>query len=215
LVNALIDRFGLPSDKVPEFLEVFMDALNTAELIDSRGDRPKLIDAGRDEAHRPPGGASQTTSRPAPPSKTPSNSTCFVMQPFAAPLGDYYESVFKPAINQAGLTPVRADDEIFGTGKVIDQIWRGINAADVLVAELTTKNANVFFELGIAHALQKPVILVSSNQDNVPFDLRHIRVILYDQADPWWGQKLIDKIADKIRSAIENPEDAVFPLEAV
>jgi nucleoside 2-deoxyribosyltransferase len=102
---------------------------------------------------------------------------------------------------------------LFGAGKIIDQIWRGIQSARVLVAELTTKNPNVFYELGLAHALRKPVILVSSNQDDVPFDLRHIRVILYDQTDPFWGQKLIDNVADKIKSAISNPEDAIFPID--
>ena len=79
----------------------------------------------------------------------------------------------------------------------MEQVWRGISAAKVLVAELTTKNPNVFYELGLAHALEKPVVLVTSNTDDVPFDLRHIRVILYDQTDPFWGQKLIDKVADK------------------
>ncbi len=78
---------------------------------------------------------------------------------------------------------------------------------------MTSKNANVFYELGLAHALEKPVVLVSSNEEDVPFDLRHIRVILYDQTDPFWGQKLIDKIADNIRSAIKNPEDAIFRLD--
>ncbi|MEP6697900.1 MAG: hypothetical protein ABJA34_13630 [Pseudonocardiales bacterium] len=95
----------------------------------------------------------------------------------------------------------------------MDQIWRGIRAAKILVAELTTKNPNVFYELGLAHALEKPVVLVSSNQEDVPFDLRHIRVVLYDQADPFWGQKLIDKIADNIRSAVSNPEEAIFRAE--
>src|SRR5438477_7444845 len=129
------------------------------------------------------------------------------MMSFAAPLGNYYEKVYKPAIEKAGLKAVRADAEIFGAGKIMDQVWSGIRAAKVLVAELTTKNPNVFYELGLAHALEKPVILVSSNQEDVPFDLRHIRVILYDQADPFWGQKLIDKVADNIKSAISNPEE--------
>ena len=71
--------------------------------------------------------------------------------------------VFKPAIEKAGLHAVRADAEIFGTGKIIDQVWRGINNAKVLIAELTTRNVNVFYELGPAHALQKPVVLVASN----------------------------------------------------
>jgi hypothetical protein len=85
----------------------------------------------------------------------------------------------------------------------------------VLIAELTTKNPNVLYELGLAHALEKPVVLIASNEDDVPFDLRHIRVIIYDQSDPFWGPKLIDKIADNITSAIANPEEAIFRLEKV
>jgi hypothetical protein len=135
------------------------------------------------------------------------------MMPFGGYLGAYYDAIFKPAIEQAGLTPVRADDDIFATGKIMDQVWRGIRHATVLVAELTTKNPNVFYELGLAHALEKPVVLVSSNQEDVPFDLRHIRAIFYDQSDPFWGQKLIDKVADNIRSALNDPEEAIFRVE--
>lgn len=75
--------------------------------------------------------------------------SCFVMQPFAQPLGSYYDKIFKPAIEKAGLQPVRADAEIFGTGKIIDQIWLGINNAKVLIAELTTRNPNVFTNSGL------------------------------------------------------------------
>ena len=89
-------------------------------------------------------------------------------------------------------------------------VWSGINAAKVLVAELTTRNPNVFYELGLAHALEKPVVLRSSNEVDVPFDLKHIRVIYYDVTDPFWGNKLMDKVAENILSAIENPEEAVL-----
>ena len=64
--------------------------------------------------------------------------------------------------------------------------------------------------LGLAHALQKPVVLVSSNEKDVPFDLHHIRVIYYDVTDPFWGSKLIDKIAENVLSAIKNPEEAIL-----
>ncbi len=87
---------------------------------------------------------------------------------------------------------------------------RGITGAKVLVAELTTKNPNVFYELGLAHALKKPVVLVSSNEKDVPFDLQPIRVIYYDVNDPFWGDKLLDKVAENILSAIKKPEEAIF-----
>ncbi|HWK19292.1 MAG TPA: hypothetical protein VNR37_00785 [Microbacteriaceae bacterium] len=207
LVNALTDRFGIPADQVPEFLDIFMKSLRSAGLLDESGSQTRLLDAGRETS----------SGAPAPPGKksvksAATGTTCFVMQPFAAPLGGYYDLIFRPAIEQAGLTAVRADAEIFGTGKIIDQIWRGIQDAEILLAELTTKNPNVFYELGLAHAIEKPVILISSNEDDVPFDLRHIRVILYDRSDPFWGQKLIDNIADKITSARERPEEAIFKL---
>src|SRR5205085_9118547 len=102
------------------------------------------------------------------------------------------------------------DAEIFATGKIMDQVWQGINAATVLVAELTTRNPNVFYELGLAHALKKPVVLVSAKEDDVPFDLQHIRVIYYDVSDPFWGSKLIDKVAENILSALKNPAEAMF-----
>lgn len=202
--NALRDNFKVPADKIGEFLDVFYESMRSAELLDESSERPRLIDVGRDDAASP-GGAT-------PPRKVAvaAGTTCFVMQPFGGFLGTYYETIFKPAIEQAGLTPIRADNEIFATGKIMDQVWRGIRQATVLVAELTSKNPNVFYELGLAHALEKPVILVSSNQDDVPFDLRHIRVILYDQTDPFWGQKLIDKVADNIKSALSHPEEAIF-----
>lgn len=144
-----------------------------------------------------------------------SGDSCFVMMPFSSPIGDYYSSIYKPAIEKAKLVPVRADNEIFGAGNIMDQVWSGINSAKVLVAELTTKNPNVFYELGIAHALQKPVVLVSSNEDDVPFDLKHIRVIYYDKNDPFWGQKLLNKVAENIISALKNPEEAIFDISKI
>ncbi len=99
---------------------------------------------------------------------------------------------------------------MFSTGKIIDQIWLGIHQAKVLVAELTGRNPNVFYELGLAHALEKPVVLVSSNENDVPFDVQHIRVIYYNMVDPFWGEKLIAKIAENILSAIRNPVEAIL-----
>lgn len=109
---------------------------------------------------------------------------------------------------------MRAGTDIFGTGKIIDHIWVGLNRAKVLVAELTGRNPNVLYELGLAHALHKPVVLISSNETDVPFDVRHVRVIYYELTDPFWGEKLIAKVAENIISAIKNPQEAIqFPKE--
>ena len=206
--NALTDKFKIPADKVSEFRSVFFDSLRTAKLLEEHDGKLRVIDVSHDGTAK---GATTETFKKLERSVTvKSSDSCFIMMPFAAPLGGYYDKIYKPAIEKAGLIPIRADNEIFGTGKIIDQIWSGINTAKVLVAELTSRNPNVFYELGLAHALKKPVVLVSSNEDDVPFDLHHIRVIYYDVNDPFWGNKLIDKIAENILSAIETPEEAIF-----
>ncbi len=177
-------------------------------MLQKHGGKTRVLDATEEESDSSE--RSDTLRKISKGVKIEPTDTCFVMQPFAPPLGDYYEKIYKPAIEKAGLKPLRADADIFGTGKIIDQVWRGINAAKVLVAELTDRNPNVFYELGLAHALKKPVVLISSNEKDVPFDLQHIRVIYYDVTDPFWGNKLLEKVAENIVSAIRNPEEAIF-----
>jgi len=205
--NALTDKFGIPTDKVDEFRTVFFDSLQAAHLLEEHDGKKRITDVSHDQSAPATTGTFKKLEKAV---SVRSGDSCFVMMPFAPPLGGYYEKIYKPAIEKAGLTPIRADTEIFGTGKIIDQIWSGINNAKVLVAELTKRNPNVFYELGLAHALEKPVVLVSSNEDDVPFDLQHIRVIYYDVNDPFWGSKLMDKIAENILSAIQTPEEAIF-----
>jgi len=206
--NALVDTFKLPEDKVDEFKSIFLEDLSEAQLIEDIGSKKRVIDIARDAED---GSASDDTLKKISKGvKIEHGDTCFVMMPFADPIGGYYKLVYEPAITKAGLRAVRADDEIFATGKIIDQIWSGIMAAKVLVAELTGRSPNVFYELGLAHALNKPVVLISSNQEDVPFDLQHIRVIYYDMRDPFWGEKLIAKVSENIVSALKNPSEALL-----
>lgn len=209
--NTLTDNYKIPADKVSEFIEVFTESLNSAQLIERVGEKLRILNISSDPSAGT--GIIDPTSEIRRLEKSVSISpsdTCFVMMPFAPPLGNYYSQLYEPAIRKAGLNPVRADNDIFGTGKIIDQIWSGISSAKVLLAELTSRNPNVYYELGLAHALKKPVVLISSNEEDVPFDLQHIRVIYYDVHDPFWGNKLIEKIAENILSAIKNPDEATL-----
>ena len=91
-MNALIDRFNIPPDKVADFQQLFDESLKYAELVDNSGPQPRVLDVGRQNGQRPdrsPTGA---------PISVPLGTSCFVMQPFAGALGGYYESIFKPAI---------------------------------------------------------------------------------------------------------------------
>ncbi|SRR6266498_299527 len=208
--NALVDKFKIPPDKVSEFKAIFFETLAKANLLEHQDGKIRVLDVSAD---LPMDTITSVLKKLGKSVAVDPNDSCFVMMPFADPLGSYYEKVYKPAIEKAGLKAVRADTEIFGTGKIMDQVWSGINASKVLVAELTTRNPNVFYELGLAHALKKPVVLVSSNSGDVPFDLKHIRVIYYDVNDPFWGAKLLEKVAENVLSAIQNPEEAVFKGE--
>jgi hypothetical protein len=217
LTNTATESFKIPADRVNEFISVFLEDLEAAQLLEEVSGKKRVLDI----THTPSeaaGVASITTDdhlkKVSKGVTVEATDTCFVMMPFAAPLGGYYASIYEPAIKKAGLTPVRADTDIFGTGKIIDQIWVGLNRAKVLVAELTGRNPNVLYELGLAHALHKPVVLISSNEADVPFDVRHVRVIYYELTDPFWGEKLIAKVAENIISAIKNPQEAIqFPKE--
>ena len=209
--NTLIDTFKVPSEKLSEFIDIFIETLEKSKLAEKTGDKYRIIDISNEGSN----GLVDSSSEIEKLSKSASISssdTCFVMMPFAKPLGDYYAKIYEPAIIKVGLKPIRADNDIFGTGKIIDQIWDGINSAKVLVAELTDRNPNVYYELGLAHALKKPVVLICSNEEDVPFDLKHIRVIYYDMTDPFWGTKLIDKVAENILSALSNPNEAMLFL---
>jgi hypothetical protein len=90
------------------------------------------------------------------------------------------EDFVKPVVeNSCDLECVRGDD-MFGSAVVMDDVLSAIRASTVVIADLTGRNANVFYEVGIAHAIDKPVLLMAQSLDDVPFDLRHRRVLIYD-----------------------------------
>ena len=111
---------------------------------------------------------------------------CFVVMPFgqkADPAGgpdiDFdriYKEALEPGIAAADMQPIRADEERAG-GIIHKPMFERLLLCEYVVADLTTANANVFYELGFAHALEKPVILLS--QEALPFDLQHQRFIQY------------------------------------
>ena len=63
---------------------------------------------------------------------------------------------------------------------------------------------------GITASVEQPLATSSSNEGDVPFDVRHVRVIYYEMTDPFWGEKLISKVAENIVSALKNPKEAIL-----
>lgn len=127
---------------------------------------------------------------------------CFILMPFDAKFQPLYDDHIKPTVGRAGLRCERAD-EIRGPNLITWDIWERVNRARLLVAELTDQNANVFYELGLAHALSKDVILITQSMDFVPFDLKTIRCILYDFT-PRGTQKLEKELAETIAALIKS-----------
>ena len=116
----------------------------------------------------------------------------FVMMPFAEPFDTLYKDVIRPvAEDQLGFEILRVD-EIQAPGIILDDIQRQIAGSHAVVAEISTRNPNVFYELGYAHALEKPTILLVRKQDSgdVPFDIKGYRAIHYD--DSIGGKKIVE-----------------------
>lgn len=136
--------------------------------------------------------------------------TCFTIMPFGGWYDHYYKHVYKAAIAEAGLVPKRADD-LSRTSTIINDIWTYTKEATIVLADLSDQNSNVFYELGLAHALAKPVVLVTSSIDEVPFDLRALRVLEYDRNNPDWGDLLKKDIVKSIGELLVAPTKSVLP----
>ena len=96
----------------------------------------------------------------------------FVLMPFIGEFDDIYKFGIKGAAEDAGAYAERVDEQIFIEG-ILERIFNQINKADVIVADMTGRNPNVFYEVGYAHALGKKVFLLTQNADDIPFDLKH------------------------------------------
>lgn len=102
----------------------------------------------------------------------------FVAMPFEEPFNTMYREVIRPEGNRLGLDVVRAD-ELTRPGIIFEDIKREISDSRVVIAEITAPNQNVFYELGYAHALNKPTILLAQRGRELPFDIHSYRVIFY------------------------------------
>jgi hypothetical protein len=102
----------------------------------------------------------------------------FVLMPFDPRFNDIYKFGIKGAADEVGAYAERVDEQIFGEG-ILDRIFNQISKADVIVADMTGRNPNVFYEVGYAHALGKTVLLLTQSTDDIPFDLKHRQHIVY------------------------------------
>jgi hypothetical protein len=134
---------------------------------------------------------------------------CFVIQPFDdGPFDKRYKDIFAPAIRDAGLDPYRVDSDP-AVSIPIDNIQTEIESSSICLAEITTDNPNVWFELGYAIASQKEVVLVCSEKERksrFPFDVQHRSIIRYSTESKSDFDKLKSQVTATLIARLENKE---------
>jgi hypothetical protein len=138
--------------------------------------------------------------------------TCFII----APIGESGSAVRKrsdqvlrhiirPALEATGYDSVRAD-EISDPGNITTQILSRLAESDLVVADLTGHNPNVYYELGIRHAIGKPIIHLIEKGDRIPFDLVAFRTIVLDHKDLDSAEQARNVLIKAIQAIEESPE---------
>ena len=102
----------------------------------------------------------------------------FVLMPFSKAFEDAYNLAIQPACDAAGTYAERVDQQIFA-GSIMERVYNQISKADLVIADMSERNPNVFYEVGYAHALGKTTILVTKTEEDIPFDLRQYPHIIY------------------------------------
>jgi hypothetical protein len=140
---------------------------------------------------------------PAP--KTPGGQgkiRCFIVMPFSLEWSGDVHRILSGACQTLAVQAVRGDDLFTPTDILVD-IWHSLNGADIVIADITGRNPNVLYELGIAHTLAKPVLIISRNAADIPIDLSTRRVILYGQSETDWRENLGTKVTKAIKEILE------------
>ena len=107
----------------------------------------------------------------------------FAIMKFEKDFNELYKEVIIPQFEKYGYRVVRAD-ECYNTTSIIQDITREIIEATIIIADITMDNANVFYEVGYAHALKKTTILLAdaNKREKLPFDLSGFRTIFYSNS---------------------------------
>ena len=132
-------------------------------------------------------------------------SLCFVLMPFKEEWSErIYRKYIRKNIEFMGLQCLRSDNL---TGQIIiEDIWIKINQAAFIIADVTGRNPNVMYELGITHTLGKPFILITQELDKIPFDFTHLRHYAYeDNADG------LEKFSLQLKKSVSDIYKECYP----
>jgi hypothetical protein len=130
----------------------------------------------------------------------------FVIMPFSKSFDDIYKVGIKAACKELNVYCERVDEQIF-SGNILERMYNQIRKADIIISDMSGKNVNVFYETGYAHALDKRVILLTQNAEDIPFDLMHYSHIVYGGSI----SDLKDELMKRLDWFIKNPEQKKLP----
>ncbi len=143
---------------------------------------------------------------------------CFVIAPIGETESDtrersdlILEHIIRPALDSYGYEAVRADN-IDRPGIITTQVIQHVLDAPLVIADLTERNPNVFYELAIRHITQKPFIQIIQEGEVIPFDVAATRIIHVDHNHLGRAAEAKEKIEAQIRSLEANPEDLETPI---
>ncbi len=125
---------------------------------------------------------------------------CFILMPFKPAFDRLYKEHLKPSIESCGFRCLRADD-FFTPTPIFNDIWQHICKSKVIIADVTGRNPNVFYEMGVAHTVGRQVIIITQDMNDVPFDIAQIRYFLYSDNESGWN-KLQENIIKAIKSTL-------------
>jgi hypothetical protein len=137
----------------------------------------------------------------------------FIAMCFDTKLDHIYHKVVKPVLASFNIICCRAD-EIADIGGIVDQIIDEIKNSDIILCDLTYQNPNVFYELGIAHILNKPTLMISQQGANFPFDVEHMRIIQYEDTNIGLLD-LRDHLVNTLSNILHKGKDATYAPQDV
>jgi len=130
----------------------------------------------------------------------------FVLMPFDQSFNDVYKLGIKAACESVGIYCERVDEQIFQE-TILERVYNQISKADIVIADMSGRNPNVFYEVGYAHAIGKTTILLTNKAEDIPFDLKHFQHIVYDGSI----SRLKEELSKRLLWIIEHPNPKELP----
>lgn len=143
------------------------------------------------------------------------------MMPFSTPDGyeeghfmKIYEQIIKPAIERAGMTAERVDENVLSTD-IVTKIFQGLTECEMAICDLSSRNPNVLYELGIRQAYNKPVLLIMDDKTDRIFDVGGLTTV------PYKSDRLYENVTEAVRDIscaliehLENKESVIDIIQA-